>query len=179
MQVQEIMFGPSEWVPNNSTLPVLVYSSALAEATAEQFESVFARNGWQGIWRNGVFSYQHYHTGAHEVLGVARGEATLLIGGPGGRELAVSRGDCLVLPAGTGYQNLGASSDFLVIGAYPPGQHADIQTSAASKTQLATIAALPVPASDPIGGRNDTTKIACNLATGAHDRRCACQKNAK
>ena len=70
MQVQEIMFGASDWVPNNSALPVLVYSRALAEATAEHFEDVFAENGWQGIWRNGVFSYQHYHTGAHEVLGV-------------------------------------------------------------------------------------------------------------
>jgi uncharacterized protein YjlB len=154
MQTEEIRFGPSEWVPNNSTLPVLLYRNALPEATAEKFEGVFAGNGWQGIWRNGVFHYQHYHTGAHEVLGVAGGEATLLIGGPGGRQLAVSRGDCIVLPAGTGHQNLGASPDFLVIGAYPPGQYADIQTSAASHKQLATITGLPLPPNDPIEGRD-------------------------
>ncbi|MXN50593.1 cupin [Shinella sp. AETb1-6] len=149
MTVEEILFDPSEWVPNNPRLPVLLYGSVESE---KPFEALFAANGWIGIWTNGVFDYQHYHTRAHEVLGVSKGNATLLIGGPGGRHLHVSKGDCLVLPAGTGHQNLGCSDDFEVVGAYPPNQHADIQTSAASAEQLSTIASVPLPRTDPVYG---------------------------
>jgi uncharacterized protein YjlB len=141
-------------VPNHPNLPVLVYRSAiLAEGEmAPKFEQRFRENGWEGIWRDGVFDYQHYHTGAHEVLGIAGGRARLLIGGPHGAELSVVAGDCLVLPAGTGHRRIDAGRDFLVVGAYPPGQHADIQTGPASEAQLATIAGLPLPSTDPIDG---------------------------
>lgn len=150
---RKIVLAPSGWVPNNADLPVLFYAGALAGPDASrEFERLFAENRWQGIWRNGVFLYHHYHAGAHEVLGVGRGSATLLIGGPSGREINVHAGDCVVLPAGTGHKNLGSSADFVVIGAYPPGQHADIQTSAPSAAQLATIANLPLPESDPLDG---------------------------
>jgi uncharacterized protein YjlB len=150
-EVSRFKFEPSEWVPNNLRLPVLHYRVPDA---ARDFPSLFADNGWDGIWINGVFDYQHYHTGAHEVLGVSRGTATLLIGGPGGRRLEVETGDCLVLPAGTGHQNLGCSQDFSVVGAYPPHQHADIQVSAASDAMLFRIASVPLPTSDPLEGRD-------------------------
>lgn len=149
IEVEQMIFPPSDWVPNNPTLPVLLYRLPHA---ASEFDNLFAANGWTGIWTNGVFAYQHYHTGAHEVLGVARGTATLLIGGPEGRQFAVTPGSCLVLPAGTGHRNLDCSSDFQVVGAYPPGQHADIQTSAATNEMLLKIAALPLPKTDPVEG---------------------------
>lgn len=150
MDVDTTFFEPSDWVPNNQRLPVLRYNVDLSEG--ESFETLFAKNGWSGIWTDGVFDYQHYHTGAHEVLGVKNGAATLLIGGPGGQEFRVAQGDCLILPAGTGHKNLGSSNDFAVIGAYPPGQHADIQTSAADAEMLSTIASLPLPRTDPVLG---------------------------
>lgn len=152
--LETIFFEPSDWVPNNRDLPVLVYRRAiLAEGEmAPKFETRFRQNGWQGIWRNGVFDYQHYHTGAHEVLGIAGGRARLLIGGPGGTELSVNAGDCLILPAGTGHKRIDASRDFLVVGAYPPGQDADIRTGPANRAQIDTIANLPLPKTDPVEG---------------------------
>jgi len=150
MHVDTQMFEPSDWVPNNQRLPVLRYNIDLEDG--DRFEMLFAKNRWSGIWTNGVFDYQHYHTGAHEVLGVKNGSATLLIGGPEGQEFRVVRGDCLVLPAGTGHQNLGSSKDFAVVGAYPPGQHADIQRSRATEKMRSTISALPLPKTDPVQG---------------------------
>ncbi len=152
----EIHFFPAnEWVPNHPFLPVLVYRQvfdAVERDRAHGFERRFSDAGWQGLWRNGVFSYQHYHVGAHEVLGIAEGKAELLIGGPEGSTLEVRAGDCLVLPAGTGHMRISASEDFLVVGGYPPGQQADIETAAATPGELKIIATLPVPHSDPLYG---------------------------
>ncbi|MBW9115623.1 cupin [Rhizobium cauense] len=153
MQVYAITFKKSDWVPNNPAFPVLLYRSVfLTEDGSEDFARLFTSHGWQGVWRNGVFDYQHYHTGAHEVLGVGKGQARLLIGGPTGETFSVKAGDCLLLPAGTGHMNLGASDNFEVVGAYPVGQHADIQTSAPSKGAMETIASLPAPETDPVNG---------------------------
>ena len=82
-----IMFGPSDWVPNNKNLPVLYYSSVIAANgnLADLFEQRFLANGWQGCWRNGIFSYQHYHTQAHEVLGIAQGTGRVWAAPTGGR----------------------------------------------------------------------------------------------
>lgn len=154
MKPDTILFPPSEWVPNNPHLPVLVYRSLpFTGDVAAAFEARFAENDWRDSWRNGVFAYQHYHTHAHEVLGIAAGEARLLIGGPTGRELDVAAGDCLVLPAGTGHMRLEASADFLVVGAYPPDQQAGICTDAPGEAGLKAIAAVLVPEADPILGR--------------------------
>ena len=160
MTVESFFFEPSDWVPNHPQLPVLIYRSAIAPEgeMAPKFESRFEENGWQGIWRDGIFDYQHYHTGAHEVLGIAGGRARILLGGPGGTEFSVNAGDCLILPAGTGHKRIDASRDFLVVGAYPPGQHADIQTGPASDQQLQKIADLPPPTTDPVDGKDGSLK---------------------
>jgi len=148
------MFPSSDWVPNNLRYPVLIYKNSASLPGFSSFEALFTDNGWTGVWRNGVFSYQHFHSEAHEVLGIDRGSATLLIGGPGGRALDLSRGDCLLLPAGTGHQNLRSSQDFEVVGAYPDGQHPDIQRSAPAPKALAKLSSLPAPNSDPVLGQS-------------------------
>jgi uncharacterized protein YjlB len=154
MIVESFLLDPAPAVPNNPELPVIVYRQAIGAETdrAAAFEAAFARNGWQGIWRNGIYDYHHYHSGAHEVLGIARGEGRVMLGGPGGMEFAVAAGDCLLLPAGTGHCRLSASPDFLVIGAYPPGQHADMQTKAATPSMLQSIRDCPLPDHDPVDG---------------------------
>jgi uncharacterized protein YjlB len=168
MEFEKIIFPASGWVPNNQRLPVLLYKNALPRGSSNDFKELFATNEWTGIWRNGVFNYQHYHCGAHEVLGIGQGNATLLIGGPDGRAIEVVKGDCLILPAGTGHMNLGCSADFEVVGAYPVGQRADIQTAAPSPEMLSRISALPVPEADPVQGSSGPLTTAWRKVD--HDR---------
>lgn len=152
MIVESFRLDPGPVVPNNSELPVIVYRQAIGAERdrAAAFEATFARNGWKGMWRNGIFDYHHYHSGAHEALGIARGDGRVMLGGPGGMEFAVAAGDCLLLPAGTGHCRLSASPDFLVIGAYPPGQHADMQTRAPTDSILEAIRRCPLPDRDAV-----------------------------
>ena len=169
MNVDELMSAESDGVPNNPHLPVLVYHRAIdvSHEGATRIEQRFRANGWQGLWRNGVFGYHHYHSYAHEVLGIAAGRATLLIGGPGGRELEVVAGDVVLLPAGTGHRRLEASSNFLVVGGYPPGQDADIQRSPATEADRQAIASVPLPRLDPVLGANGPAVTVWRNAPGA------------
>jgi uncharacterized protein YjlB len=153
---QALQFTDDGAVPNNR-FPVLVYHLNLAGGTdaAAAFEALFARNGWTPLWRDGVFDYTHYHSTAHEVLGVARGEALLRLGGDQGQDLEVKAGDVLVLPAGTGHRRWRQSEDFVLVGAYPRGQEDyDIQRpgQADHAASLRRIANVSLPEQDPVAG---------------------------
>jgi uncharacterized protein YjlB len=150
---QAIQFEQSGWVPNNRRFPVIVYRQVLdGPDRARAFERLFRTNGWGGLWRNGVYSFHHFHSTAHEILGIAAGQARLMIGGPAGKEIAVQAGDALLLPAGTGHCRLEASNDLLVIGGYPPGQEADLCREMPTAEQQAMIDELGIPAKDPLKG---------------------------
>lgn len=153
-----VRFNPSGGIPNNDRLPVLIYRGAIIEGVNDPaaFETLFEENGWPPIWRNGVYSFHHYHATAHEVLGFAGGRARLMLGGPAGEEFEVQAGDVVLLPAGTGHKRLNASRDFLVVGACPPNQTPDIQREAATAELLVKIKSVAVPETDPVLGIHAT-----------------------
>lgn len=143
-------------VPNNPELPLLLYRGAVPYGTdrALAFERLFAGNGWGDGWRNGIYPYHHYHSTAHEVLGIAAGEADVRFGGEGGRTLTVRGGDVVVIPAGVGHKKERASGDLLVVGAYPHGQCPDMckARDADPRSMQDKIAAVPLPRTDPVQG---------------------------
>lgn len=144
--------------PGNRECPLLIYRGAIAldgaSDAAAVVERVFHENGWGASWRNGVFPYHHYHSTAHEVLGVYAGAATLTLGGPSGVTLEVAGGDVLVLPAGTAHKRERAQRAFGVVGAYPPGPDWDLMRGRAGERPTAdrNIAAVPLPRTDPVWG---------------------------
>src|SRR5271156_5922837 len=147
--VETYRFADDGVVPNNPGLPLIVYRGALAADgdRAGACERMFARHGWPGAWRNGIHGHHHYHSTAHEVLGIARGTARVRLGGPGGQAVELAAGDVVVIPAGIAHKREAASSDLLVIGAYPKGQRPDmcLAEAAAHNRAVAAIAADPVP----------------------------------
>lgn len=141
----------------NSVLPLLLYRQVLTIETvdlASMLQRRLAENDWCNSWRNGVYSFAHYHSSTHEVLGVFRGSATLLIGGQNGATVEVQPGDLVVIPAGVAHKNSAASADFAVVGAYPDGRHWDLLRGRPGERPKADhdIAALPIPDNDPLYG---------------------------
>jgi len=145
--------------PNNSELPLLLYQHGVKlpeRDGAAYFEKLFKRNSWGGSWRNGIYGYHHYHSTAHEVLGVYGGRARVQLGGGKGVLVEVGPGDVVIIPAGVAHKNIKSSSDFRVVGAYPKGQTWDMNYGKAGERPTAdrNIEKVPLPVADPVFGRN-------------------------
>lgn len=142
--------------PNNNRYPLLIYRSAAdpGQVQPEWFEKTFAANKWGRSWRNGVYSFHHYHSNAHEVLGCYSGTAELCFGGPDGTVTAMTAGDAVVIPAGVAHCLVHSSPTFHVVGAYPAGSSPDILEGRELEYEeaLEFSAAVAVPETDPISG---------------------------
>jgi uncharacterized protein YjlB len=156
---QVFLFRDDGKTPNNPRFPLILYRSPvrLAEAAdpAAVFEVLFAANGWKPAWRDGIYDYNHFHTGTHEVLGIARGHARVRFGGEKGRVIEVRAGDAFVHPAGVGHRRLSGSKDLLVVGAYPKsGRYDEPQPHEVDYAKaVKSIAKVGLPAADPVYGR--------------------------
>ena len=145
--------------PNSPTLPLLIYENAAELTSADPaavFERLFSAHGWGNGWRNGVFGFHHYHSSAHEVLGVYQGQADVQFGGEDGIIAQVAAGDIVIIPAGVAHKKIQSSRDFAVVGAYPIGQNPDTCYGEPSERPQTDqrIAKLALPAADPIYGQD-------------------------
>jgi uncharacterized protein YjlB len=62
--------------PNNS-LPILLYPKVLHLPRlfpALAVRKLFQKNNWGNNWKQGIYTYHHYHSITHEVLGVCKGK---------------------------------------------------------------------------------------------------------
>jgi uncharacterized protein YjlB len=154
------LLGPGGPIPNHPKWPLLVYPGAVGISgpdPAVAFERLFAANRWPAAWRNGVYPYHHFHTTAHEALGVYSGEVTVQFGGDDGVTITAKPGDVIVLPAGTGHKKLASRGNLGIVGAYPEGQYADMNVAElahpARAAQGAEAAArVGLPERDPVYG---------------------------
>jgi uncharacterized protein YjlB len=154
--VTTYLFDDDGSIPNNPTLPLIVYTQALDPIgdLEKAFRDTLAKNRWGGTWVSGVYGYHHYHSTAHEVLCVLRGGAEVMFGGKDGVAILVQPGDVVIIPAGVGHCNLSSGDDFKVLGAYPEGQTWDLCTGKPGERPqvLENIRNVPLPKADPIFG---------------------------
>jgi uncharacterized protein YjlB len=154
----DVMYFRDDGIVPNSIYPVIRYRSAFnksKDSGAEWLENTFKQNNWYNSWRNGIFTFQHYHSITHEVLGIYSGEALVLLGGEKGEKIQVKKGDIIVIPAGVGHMNLG-DNDLGVVGAYPNGMDVDIMRCKPGERPGVdkNIGSVPFPATDPFLGNN-------------------------
>ncbi|MGC9468435.1 MAG: cupin domain-containing protein [Anaerolineae bacterium] len=156
-EAEHVLIPEKAPFPNNDRLPALIYRQVVTLPDldpAAVFEAIFRAHGWQGTWRNGIYGFHHYHSTAHEVLGVYQGHATVQLGGDQGITTQLTAGDVVVIPAGVAHKNLGSSVDFGVVGAYPSDQRWDMNYGRPDERPEAdkNIAKVPTPSADPLYG---------------------------
>ena len=155
------MFKDDGETPNNSGLPLIVYRSPVVLDPkfdpAAIFEVLFNANKWGDGWRSTMYDYNHFHTGTHECLGLARGKLTARFGGSHGRKINLKAGDVVIIPAGVGHKCMDQSKDLLIVGAYPENslkydepKPGEIDHSIALKN----ISRVRLPPNDPVFGKN-------------------------
>ncbi len=158
VRIEEHRFTDDGHVPNNSALPLIVYRGVLETGpdAAADCQALFAANDWSAAWRNGVYSHHHFHSTAHEVLGIIAGSVRVRLGGERGETVELRAGDVVVIPAGVAHKNDGASPNLLVVGAYPEGRSPDMCKPGAQEREraLRNIRQVALPARDPVYGKS-------------------------
>jgi uncharacterized protein YjlB len=154
--IEEYHFSNDGQVPNNPSLPAVIYRAVLeiGPGAAATCEALFASNDWSAAWVDGIYAHHHYHSTAHEVLGITAGSVRVRLGGEHGKLLELGPGDVVIIPAGVAHKNEGASPDLIVVGAYPGGRSPDMRRPTAQEREktLRNIAQVTLPVCDPVYG---------------------------
>lgn len=142
----------------NSSLPIIFYPKVLELPRlfpALAVRTLFQKNNWANNWKQGIYTYHHYHSITHEVLGVCKGETLLLLGGEQGITLFIEEGDVLIIPAGVAHMNLEKEKDVICVGGYPGGKDYDMNYGKEGERPGTNenIASVPLPQTDPVFGK--------------------------
>lgn len=152
------LLDPSGAIPNHPRWPLLIYPEAISEVVgSDSLRRWIESNEWTDTWTNGIFTYHHFHSNAHEVLACFSGEAEVQFGGEDGPIEHIRAGDAVIIPAGVGHCNLGESEGFGVVGGYPiNAKDRDLcRGNEFSEEEFRQrIDSVPLPASDPIFGKD-------------------------
>ena len=153
--IQTLLITDDGIFPNNNRLPLILVQQAFdpkVKNLVKTIEKTFHGNAWGKSWRNGIYNFHHYHSTAHEVLGLYTGKVKAQFGGPGGQVVFAEAGDVIIIPAGVAHKNLEQSPDFRCVGAYPEGQSPDMQYGKAGERPQAdqNIRSVPFPKRDPV-----------------------------
>src|SRR5689334_7359155 len=154
----ELHFVKDDGIFPNNRLPILHYPKVLELPQllpAHAVKKLFQENNWTNNWKQGIYTYHHYHSNKHEVLGVCKGETLLELGGEKGITLLIQEGDVLIIPAGVAHINLGKENDVDCVGGYPDGRDYDMNYGKPGERPRAdhNIASLPLPGTDPVFGK--------------------------
>ncbi len=142
----------------NSDLPLVLLKQAIqprVDIDPGIIERIFHENNWVNSWRNGLYPYHHYHSTAHETLGIYSGWVKAQLGGPDGKIFTVEAGDVIIIPAGVAHKNIEQSQDFKVVGAYPIGQIPDMKYGKPGERPKVdqNIQNVGLPRNDPVYGK--------------------------
>jgi uncharacterized protein YjlB len=157
----------------NSELPVLVYKAAIRLPfflKAAFVRNIFKRHHWTNNWKDGVYTFHHYHSNTHEVMAVIKGSSIIQLGGEKGIHVKVEKGDVLLIPAGVAHCNLGKKKDLICVGGYPGGVDYDMNYGKKAERPAADkkIAKVKMPRFDPVTGKSDPLHKIWNSFTNKH-----------
>lgn len=134
LKVLKYQIPAYELTPNTSiqNKPLLIYKSAFPSNTnGSQIESHLSSIGVvTPQWRYTMYSFSHFHSNTHEILGIASGKAKLCFGhenNPEKVEEVLQKGDVIIMPAGVSHRLLeDLEGDFSMVGCYPVGYNWDM-----------------------------------------------------
>ena len=156
MKAQHFVVNDDGVFPHSS-LPIIYYPNVLHLPRlfpGLAVKKFFQKNDWGNNWQQGIYTYHHYHSITHEVLGVCRGETLLRLGGEEGTTVFIEEGDVLIIPAGVAHMNLGKEKDAICEGGYPNGRDYDMNYGKAGERPVAdeNIGSVSLPKTDPVFG---------------------------
>jgi len=159
MRVLQYFLKDDGYFPN-SVLPVLLYKRAIKLPLlfkGRMVKRLFQKHHWTNNWRNGVYTFHHYHSNTHEVMAVIKGKTKLQLGGENGTTVTLEEGDVVLIPAGVAHKNLQQEKDVICIGGYPRGKDYDMNYGNEEERPAADerISKVPIPGFDPVTGKKD------------------------